>query len=124
VIKDKNRAFELANELHDVVNRCVAAYAQIEEGEVKITGGKLERLSARRKPDAVELADFALACWRQAIVSAPHADSLDAEEGHWISQKLAAIVDEDLFLRWTMLLDAITGSDLAKSILMEGTSIN
>jgi hypothetical protein len=99
VIKDEARALELAIELHDVVAACVKLFL------------------AKSKPSPLELADFALAVWRQALVSQD--GTSDGEEGAWTSEILGSICDDDLYLRWIMLGDVVTGSDVA-TILMEG----
>jgi hypothetical protein len=104
VITNETRALELATELHEVVSQCVALW-----------------ISSERKPGPLEIADFSLAVWRQAIRNgrgdAP--DGPDQAEAAWISETLAELCDNDSFLRWLMLGDVITGRDAA-SLLRNG----
>jgi hypothetical protein len=117
VVEDEARAHELAIELHEVVAELVKLYRAEKTRVVEIPEGeddpaKFVELEPSRTPNALEIADFTLAVWQQALPS-------DDEQDEWISVKLAALCDkdEDLFLRWTTIGDVVTGSDLA-SILM------
>jgi hypothetical protein len=95
VIKDEARARDLAVELHDVVAKCVELYW------------------AQRAPNALEIADFTLAVWQWALVS--NSSPSDGSQAGWISETLAALTlnvdDDDLYLRWLMIGDVVTGSD-------------
>jgi hypothetical protein len=104
-IINETRALELATELHEIVAECVRLFRADKDGHT---------------PDALQIADFTLACWRQALVSnAGQDDTSDCHEAEWISVELAEICDDDLFLRWMMIGDIVTGSDVA-NMMMEG----
>jgi hypothetical protein len=105
VVEDSSRALELAEQLHEVVAACA------------------ERYIAERKPDALELADFLLAVWRQSLVWAQQRDTPDGEEAMWISELLESLFHDDdaneVYLRWLQVGDLVTGSDVA-TMLREG----
>jgi hypothetical protein len=68
----------------------------------------------------LEVADFSLAIWRSALVNS-QGDTRDGDEAAWASETLAAICDEDLFLRWILVGDVVTGSDVGEMAMsMEG----
>jgi hypothetical protein len=100
VITDDARAEELARELHDIV-------AAFRERFFAETYG-LSPLS---------VADLTLAVWRQALVSGQD-DTPDGDEAEWISENLAGFGDHDLFLRWLMIGDVVTGSGAAATMMM------
>jgi hypothetical protein len=96
VIKNEARARELAIELHEIVAEAVKLYRAEKIRLVDLPcdpEGEPTVLEERRPHNALEVADFTLACWRQALVStgAMDEDSPDAAEGAWISETLAAI---------------------------------
>jgi hypothetical protein len=97
VITSEARAEELARELHEIVAACVKLYR------------------ANHSPDALQLADFTLACWRQALVSTTgQTDTSDCHEAMWVTDELVGISHDDLYLRWLMIHDLVTGSDVAR----------
>jgi hypothetical protein len=118
VITDEARALELATELHDVVAEVMKLYRARKRRLVEYSDPECEPtepvvLEEARYPNALEIADFTLAVWRQAL-GRPGQDEAEAE---WISVELAALVDDDLYLRWLMLGDVITGSDVATLLI-------
>jgi hypothetical protein len=122
VIKDERRALELALELHEVIAACVKLYRADKRRLVKLPDDDDPNeeptvLEDLREPNALEVADFTLAVWRQALVSG-RSDAADGEEAAWISETLATLCDEDLYLRWIKLADVVCGSDVA-TILIE-----
>jgi hypothetical protein len=123
-IGDEARALVIAKELHEIVARCVELFRAERPDIVERADddpGKFVTVEKAHERTALEIADFTLACWRQALVSTANQgdDTPDAHEAAWISVYLAGLLDDDLFLRWIMLADVVTGSDCA-SILVEG----
>jgi hypothetical protein len=113
VIADEARALELATEVHEVVAACAALYAASEFRVIEdLDEVFLPECDKRpkRKPNALETADFTLAVWRQTLVnsSGQNDDTPDAAEAEWISELLAGLCDHDLYLRWIRLGDVIT----------------
>jgi hypothetical protein len=129
VIDDEARALELATELHEVVAEVTKLYRVYKSRIVKFRDDdelakldpshapddELVVLEEARVPNALEVADFVLAVWRQALGKCSTDD--DVDEGEWISVLLAALCDEDLYLRWSTLCEVITGSDIGTSLL-------
>jgi hypothetical protein len=128
VIKDEARALEIAHELHAVVAQCVKLRLAEKRSLVELPSDEeLERdpeaepveLEPARGPNALEIADFTLACWKQAMVgyqiTTGRQVTPDGEEGAWISEELAALTlgHDPLYRRWCAVCNAITGSDLA-----------
>jgi hypothetical protein len=108
IITSEAHAAELAAELHDLIPEIVAAWAAHQ--------GRFGH-----PPTPLEIADFQLACWRQALVNASglDGDSPDSAEAEWISVEIAALTADDggdLFLRWLVLGDIVTGSDVSDII--------
>jgi hypothetical protein len=120
VIRNEARALEFANELHEIVAELVKPYRASKTRLVKLDDNDPDAeptvLEELREPNALELADFTLAVWRQALVDG-RSDTPDSEEAAWISVKLTAICDDDLYWRWIRLGDVITGSDVASLTL-------
>jgi hypothetical protein len=128
VVTDEALALSLAEELHDVVakyvklrladKRRLVEYPKGRDGEDDPEAGPIE-LEPSRGPNALEIADFTLAAWRQAMtgfqVTTGRQVSPDGEEGRWISEELAALSlgDDSLWLRWCSVCDSVTGSELA-----------
>jgi hypothetical protein len=104
VIKSEARAENLAHELHEIV----AGFREL-------------YLAERSELSPLEIADFTLAVWRQALVnSRGDDDTADAHEAGWISETLAALDDGgDLYLRWLTIGDVVTGGDVA-TMMMDG----
>jgi hypothetical protein len=123
-IADEKRALALAHELHDVVLKCVQLFRARKrrlvehpkgpDGEDDPDAEPIE-LEEAREPNPLELADFTLACWRQALVGGEV--SSDDGEGRWIAEELASLLPvgdpDQLFVRWEIVCDLVTGSDLA-----------
>jgi hypothetical protein len=112
--RDRGRkARELAIELHDIVAECVKLYRADKRRLVEYPDDDPERepivLEALREPNALELADFRLAVWRQALRDGAGDDpnGLDYSEGAWISEVLVGLCDEDLFMRRLTVCDFI-----------------
>jgi hypothetical protein len=130
VIGDEARALELAIELHEVVARCVELYRADKTRLVEFPNEDFNaepvELEPLREHNALEIADFTLAVWRQALVSpCEENDSPDAHEAAWISELLAGLCcdkDDDLYLRWLMIGDAVTGSDVADMLMQGGVN--
>jgi hypothetical protein len=121
IIKNEARALELATELHEIVARCVELFRVDKRRLVELPDdddpdGEPVELESLREPNALEVADFTLAVWRQALTSNCDDDSSDAHEAEWISDRLAGLNGDgadDLYFRWLMIGDIVTGSDVA-----------
>jgi hypothetical protein len=132
VITDEARVLELAHELHAIIakfvelrraeKRRLAEHPKGPDGEDNPDAEPVVPEEARG-PDALEIADFTLAAWRQALASTVGLtdDAPDCHEAGWISEELATITPledaDDLFLRWIMIGDAVTGSKCAADIM-------
>jgi hypothetical protein len=100
--------------LHDIVAKAAAHYG----AERRTYQGSDGTVLETRKPNALEMADFTLTAWRQALVVAgPDPDTRDYEEGAWISGVLAGPGDDDLFVRWLKICDVATGSEVAADFM-------
>jgi hypothetical protein len=109
LITDETRARALAEELHEVVlaftklrladKRRLVELPSDEDLEQDPDAEPVE-LESLRGPNALEIADFVLATWRQAMIGGDV--NPDGEEGAWISEELAALTlgDDRLWPRW------------------------
>jgi hypothetical protein len=117
VITSERRAAELAREqLHEITPKLLALRLAEKRCLVELPDDPDEApnvLEEDHKPDALEIADFTLAVWRQALVWNKHLDNLDAAEAEWVSVELASLASDPegdkLYLRWLKVSDAVTG---------------
>jgi hypothetical protein len=122
VITNEKRARELAEELHEIVAACVELFRADKRRFVRLPDDPEQEptvLEDLRGPNALEIADFTLAAWRQALVLGD-GNTPDGAEAEWISVLLAGLCDEDLYLRWLMIGDIVTSRDVA-DLLMDGS---
>jgi hypothetical protein len=118
VIADEARALELATELHEIVPKLLALWLAEKRRLVELPDDPDEEptvLEQARKPNALEIADFTLAVWRQAVRNSKDdgPDSPDRAEAGWISEELACLGADDLYLRWLMIGDIVTDGHVA-----------
>jgi hypothetical protein len=114
---DDLEAMKLAIRLHNVV----AEYAKIRLAEKRQLVEHDENdpdeppfpLEEPRGPNALEIADFTMTLYLNTI-----GGELSPRDGEWISVELVGLGgkdNDDLYLEWLRLCDAITGSDCADS---------
>jgi hypothetical protein len=114
VITDEARALELARELHEIIAQCVELYRAEKIRPVKFLDDDPDaepvELEPLRPTNALEIADFTLALWRCALTSD------DGDEACWANETLSGITplndDKELYLRWMMISDIVTGADI------------
>jgi hypothetical protein len=74
--------------------------------------GEITVLKEARLPNALEIADFQLATWLVALGGSTGLDNpsdTHIGEAGWIATELAGLCDDDLFDRWMMIGDIVTG---------------
>jgi hypothetical protein len=130
VVADEARALELAVESHDIIAKATEIYRAkiitVVDHPVGPDGKEIPDaepivVEGPRPMDADEIADFQLAAWRVAVGGGAEGNPENADgwhdDGRWVSMEFASLapVDdpEEIMLRWTVITDVITGSNVA-----------